>query len=222
MTSSGKPGRRQAANGLSRRQAVSDLKRGLILDAARRVFQSEGLDGASIRAIAAEAGYTAAALYFHFPSKEAIYAEVLKESLERLRDAVDDAVGRAGTPARRLRAAAMTFFTFYADNPRDLDLGFYLFRGGMKPQGLGRERDDMLNGALASALSAISVAAEDLGATRDEANLLMVDTFGHAAGLLLLGHTGRMRLFGASASALMTRYVDHAIDRLRARPIADD
>ena len=38
----------------------------------------------------------------------------------------------------------MAFFQFYASNPRDLDLGFYLFRGGMKPRGLGKERDETL------------------------------------------------------------------------------
>jgi hypothetical protein len=31
----------------------------------------------------------------------------------------------------------MAFFRFYAENPPDLDLGFYLLRGGMKPAGLG-------------------------------------------------------------------------------------
>jgi TetR/AcrR family transcriptional regulator len=35
-----------------RRQAVSDLKRQMILDAAERIFQQEGLDGAHMRAIA--------------------------------------------------------------------------------------------------------------------------------------------------------------------------
>ena len=123
----------------------SELKRGLILDAARKVFEVEGLDGASLRAIAAEAGYTPAALYFHFDSKEAIYAEVLQASLASLSDAVGRAVERSKEPAERLRAAAMAFFQFYAENPRDLDLGFYLFRGGMKPKGLGHERDDALN-----------------------------------------------------------------------------
>jgi hypothetical protein len=65
--------------------------------------------------------------------------------------AISRAVSRAKTAADRLRAAATAFFRYYADNPRDLDLGFYLFRGGMKPQGLGKERDDMLNAALESA-----------------------------------------------------------------------
>jgi hypothetical protein len=39
----------------------------------------------------------------------------------------------------------MSFFRFYVEKPRDLDLGFYLFRGGMKPAGLGHERDERLN-----------------------------------------------------------------------------
>jgi len=196
---------------IGRQKAVNDLKRGLILNAARQVFEAEGLDGASLRGIAAAAGYTPAALYFHFESKEAIYAEVLRNSLARLREAVSRAIVRANRPADRLRAAAMAFFRYYADNPRDLDLGFYLFRGGMKPRGLGRERDQALNAALRAALLPIAEAARALGAPRAEARLLMVETFAHAAGLLLLAHTGRIRMFGASAPNLMERFVESAI-----------
>ncbi|QCI67790.1 TetR/AcrR family transcriptional regulator [Phreatobacter stygius] len=198
-----------------RTRAVKELKRSLILDAARKVFEAEGLDGASLRAIASEAGYTPAALYFHFASKEAIYAEVLQASLTNLSETVDRAVARCRTPAERLRAAATAFFGFYAANPRDLDLGFYLFRGGMKPKGLGRERDEELNAGLAAALGPIAEAAESLGATREAANLLMVDAFAHAAGLLLLAHTGRIRMFSASAPELMARYIDGVVERLQ-------
>jgi len=200
-----------------RRKAVSELKRGLILDAARKVFESEGLDGASLRAIAAAAGYTPAALYFHFDSKEAIYAEVLRASLANLASTIGRAVARAGKPSERLRAASMAFFRFYADNPRDLDLGFYLFRGGMKPHGLGKERDDALNAALDAALKPIADAAEAMGARRDEARILVADTFAHAAGLLLLAHTGRIRMFGASAADLMQRFVGNQAAALAER-----
>jgi AcrR family transcriptional regulator len=200
-----------------RRKAVSDLKRELILDAARKVFEADGLEGASLRAIAATAGYTPAALYFHFESKEAIYAEVLRGSLADLEQAVNRSVARTKTPIDRLRAAAMAFFRYYSDNPRDLDLGFYLFRGGMKPHGLGKERDDMLNAALESALRPIAEAALALGARREEARSLMADIFAHAAGLLLLAHTGRIRMFGASALNLMERFVEGAILTLTAK-----
>ncbi|MGY2906238.1 TetR/AcrR family transcriptional regulator [Bradyrhizobium sp. URHC0002] len=200
-----------------RRKAVSDLKRELILDAARKVFEADGLEGTSLRAIAATAGYTPAALYFHFESKEAIYAEVLRGSLADLEQAVNRSVARTKTPIDRLRAAAMAFFRYYSDNPRDLDLGFYLFRGGMKPHGLGKERDDMLNAALESALRPIAEAALALGARREEARSLMADIFAHAAGLLLLAHTGRIRMFGASALNLMERFVEGAILTLTAK-----
>jgi len=191
-----------------RQQAVSELKRSLILDAARKVFEADGLDGASLRAIASAAGYTPAALYFHFDSKEAIYAEVLRSSLVKLGTAVSRAVLRARTPAERLRAAAMAFFRYYDDNPRDLDLGFYLFRGGMKPHGLGKERDQVLNAALDLALHPIGEAAMALGARRDQARILVADVFAHVSGLLLLAHTGRIRMFGASASNLMERFIE--------------
>lgn len=202
------------ARKIGRQKAVSDLKRELILHAARKVFEADGLDGASLRAIAAGAGYTPAALYFHFESKEAIYAEVLRDSLTKLGQAVSRAASRAKAPADQLRAAATAFFRYYADNPRDLDLGFYLFRGGMKPQGLGKERDSILNAALESALQPIADAAQALGAPPEEAKSLMADIFAHAAGLLLLAHTGRIRMFGASAPHLMERFVETKVAAL--------
>ena len=201
----------------SRRQAVSGHKRELILGAAKQVFAEEGLEGASLRAIAVRAGYTPAALYFHFASKEAIYAEVLQASLVSLGSTVDRAVAQAKTSQQRLKAAAMSFFRFYAEHPRDLDLGFYLFRGGMKPAGLGHERDEKLNAALEASLQPIAEAAIELGASRQRANLLMVDCFAHAAGLLLLLHTGRIRMFGASAPDLMEAYVRDKILQLAKR-----
>ena len=199
---------------IGRQKAVSDLKRELILDAARKVFEADGLEGASLRAIAAGAGYTPAALYFHFESKQAIYAEILCSSLNRLGQSIGRAVSRARTPAERLRSAATAFFRYYADNPRDLDLGFYLFRGGMTPQGLGKDRDDVLNAALESAMQPIADAALALGARREEARWLMADIFAHAAGLLLLAHTGRIRMFGASAQHLMERFIDAKVSAL--------
>lgn len=201
-----------------RRQAVSDHKRGLILEAAREVFVADGLEGASLRAIAARAGYTPAALYFHFDAKEALYAEVLQGSLAALGRHVGAAVSEAGGARERLRAAARAFFRFYAENPRDLDLGFYLFRGGMRPAGLGRARDEALNASLEAALRPLADAAQALGASRAEADLVMVDIFAHATGLLLLLHTGRIRMFGASASERMDAFIDSCLERLDRGP----
>ena len=203
-----------AEGGTRRKKAVGALKRQLILDAARRVFESEGLEGASLRAIAHEAGYTPAALYFHFDSREALYAELLSQSLEALKASVDRAVSKAGGPVDRLRQAALAFFRFYERSPRDLDLGFYLFRGGMTHEGVGRDRDAELNDRLAATLQPIADAAIELGAEMDQARRLMADVFAHATGLLLLAHTGRIRIFGVAAVELMRDFVDDQIARL--------
>ena len=198
-----------------RRKAVEAHKRQLILDAARQVFQNDGLDGASLRAIAAEAGYTPAALYFHFASKEAIYAEVLQASLVQLEAEINVACGKDQAPARKFLNASLAFFDFYAAHPRDLDLGFYLFRGGMKPRGLGGAHDANLNAALRTALQPIGDAATELGASKSAAEAIVVDIFSHAAGLLLLAHTGRIRIFKVSARARMEAYVTQQLELLQ-------
>lgn len=191
-----------------RQQAVADHKRGFILDAARRVFEREGLEGASMRAIAREAGYAPGALYFHFDSKEAVYGALLQDSLERLAAAVEGVVAAAGgDAAARLVAAGLAFFDFYAENPRDLDLGFYLFRGGMQPRGLAPEMNRDLNRRLEATLVPIGEAARALGADDEAARAAMAGVFGHAVGLLLLLHTRRIRLFGCDARRLMEDHV---------------
>lgn len=202
----------------TRRRAVSDLKRTLILDAAREVFEVDGLDGASLRGIAAKAGYTPAALYFHFDSKEAIYAAVLAQSLDRLNAHVAASLKSARTPAQRFASASLAWFGFYAQHPGDLDLGFYLFRGGLKPRGLGRERDDALNAALESSLAPIVEAAMEMGAGKAQAREIMAGVFAHATGLLTLTHTGRTRLLKVNPIALMTHYVTTTLNTLRSKP----
>jgi AcrR family transcriptional regulator len=198
-----------------RQEAVSEHKRALIIDAARRLFEAEGLEGASVRAIAREAGYTAGAIYFHFESKEAIYAAVLEESVDRLNAAVDAAVVAAGDhAAERLRAAGLAFFDFYAHHPRDLDLGFYLFRGGIRPRGLSPDLDARLNGKLQASLAPIGHAAAALGASPLTARALTADAFAHATGLLILEHSGRLRLFDCAGRSLMRAYLDRTLARL--------
>lgn len=197
---------------LQRQQAMTDSRRALVLDAARAVFDELGIEGASIREIAKRAGYTPGAIYSYFDNKEAIYGALLAESLERLNAAVQSA-NTNGVPATRLRDTARAWFGFYADNPRDLDLGFYLFRG-MQPRGLTSELNTRLNARLQEALAPCAFAMVDLGL--DEANALRENTalFAHGAGLLLLQHTGRIRIFNQQASVLFDHYIAALLQRL--------
>ena len=202
--------------GKTRRKAVSGMKRDLILDAARRVFERDGLEGASLRAIASEAGYTPAALYFHFDSREAVYAALLSDSLDRLNVFVAAAVEATGEPAACLAAAITAFYRYYADNPGELELGFYLFRGGMRPKGVGAARNADLNAKLSAALAPVARAAMALGASDEESRRITAGLFAQASGALLLANTGRLRLFGVGADEL----VDDAVAQVLAKLVA--
>lgn len=197
-----------------RQDAVSEMKRELILEAARRVFERESLEKASLRAIAKEAGYTPAALYFHFESKEEIYAELLGKGLDVLKDCIERGVADAKGPEDAFKAAANSYFEFYLQNPKDLDLGFYLSGGGMSRKGVGRSRDNTLNAKLMDAILPVREAARALGSSPKAAQEALAEFFAYANGVLLLVHTGRIDLFGTKADRLMKSFVSAQIEKI--------
>ena len=56
-----------------RHQALADVRRQSVLDAARATFVELGMEKTSMRLIAQRAGYTVGALYSYFASKEEEY-----------------------------------------------------------------------------------------------------------------------------------------------------
>jgi AcrR family transcriptional regulator len=200
---------------LQRQQALSDARRELVLDAARAVFEEHGIDGASIREIAKRAGYTPGAIYTYFESKEAIYAVLLEESLDRLQTSVEKAklpkssaekASEADLAGRNLSLKANAWFDFYMQNPRDLDLGFYIAHG-LRPRGLSPELNTELNRKLHAALAPCEEAMLKLGLSPEQAVQENTALFAHGVGLLLLHHTGRIRMFNQSGATLFDKYV---------------
>jgi AcrR family transcriptional regulator len=61
---------------------TSDLRRQLILGAARRCFARNGFAGTTTKSVAAAASISEGLLFKHFPSKAALYAEILAEECE--------------------------------------------------------------------------------------------------------------------------------------------
>lgn len=191
---------------LRRQQAMSESRRAHVLAAARAVFEEHGLEGASIREIARRAGYTPGAIYSYFDSKEAVYGALLGESLERLNQALQAAQPADDSPAARLRAKALGWFRFYAANPRELDLGFYLVHG-LAPRGLTSALNQSLNARLLEALAPCEAALLAIGLDAAAARRENTALFAHGVGLLLLQHTGRIRMFQQDASELFTHYL---------------
>jgi TetR/AcrR family transcriptional repressor of mexJK operon len=92
---------KRAAQGRRR----SDDKRRAILDGACRVFLEHGFGGANMDAVAAAAGVSKMTVYRYFPSKEHLFAGVVRDMCDRIVD--PELVGRmARLP---LREALCTF-----------------------------------------------------------------------------------------------------------------
>jgi AcrR family transcriptional regulator len=66
-----------------RTRPTRDETREALFEAAARVFERDGIGGASIEAIAAEAGFTRGAFYSNFKSKDELIFAMLEDHVER-------------------------------------------------------------------------------------------------------------------------------------------
>lgn len=79
----------------------ADQRRSELADAAAHVIARDGIDGASLRSVAAEAGWTTGALVHYFANKRELLAFTLQSSLDRRRSRHAE---RSAVPAVALRA----------------------------------------------------------------------------------------------------------------------
>lgn len=91
--------------------------RGALLDAGLRLLQSRTADDLGLRELAREVGVSAAAIYRHFPDKNALMAALAVEGLDRLATAQRRATRSAGGGAAGFLASGMAYVRFAVDNP---------------------------------------------------------------------------------------------------------
>jgi len=92
-----------------------ELRESLLTIAAKH-FARNGLHSSNLDTIAAEAGVTKGAIYFHFRSKLALFLSAL-ERLESIRDARLASVETTGQPIEALRRLLCARFELYRDFP---------------------------------------------------------------------------------------------------------
>ena len=104
---------------MARTQAKDhSAKREAILEAAARVFASEGFDRASMAALAQDAGISKANIYHYYDSKDALLFDLLDSHLKELRDRLAEANLDGLAPAEKLLALCVEVLLAYqgADN----------------------------------------------------------------------------------------------------------
>ena len=90
----------------------ADERRQQLLAVACELFAGTGFHDTSMDDIAEAAGVTKPVLYQHFPSKRALYGELLEDTGRRLLDRLADATHRATSGRERVEAGFRAYFQF--------------------------------------------------------------------------------------------------------------
>jgi TetR/AcrR family fatty acid metabolism transcriptional regulator len=88
--------------------AKSRTRREQILDAAFQTFSQHGFRETAMDEIAAASHTSKGGIYFHFPTKEAVFREVMRATADRLAAKVEQAVAAETDPIARAEAALRT------------------------------------------------------------------------------------------------------------------
>lgn len=92
-------------------------RRRALLEAADRVILREG-PGASMAAIAAEAGISKPILYRHFGDKSGLYQALAERHTRKLLEAVEAQFSAAGTVRDRIRTTIDTYLSLISQSPQ--------------------------------------------------------------------------------------------------------
>ncbi len=96
--------------------------------AALRLFAAEGYAAVSMRAIAAEVGLQAGALYNHFPTKQAILFDLLETHMLELNSAWETESGRFTSPRMALEGFVRFHIRYHIDKQDEVFISYMELR----------------------------------------------------------------------------------------------
>lgn len=189
-----------AAASEKRRSALRDHKRKAILAAARRVCDAGGPDALTIRAVAAEAGYAAGAVYSYFGGIDELAIALTAEELGHLARRMREAAERAPGPAEALAAAAQEALKATAGNAPHVRLAGRL----MSAENLPLDLDRAVTGRVIAVLETLGGPLRAATGLEGEAAHREILTLAALLiGLRVLEASGRLGALGFTAESLL-------------------
>jgi AcrR family transcriptional regulator len=186
----------------ARQQSVRAFKKSVILDSAQRVLERDGIEGATVRAIAKEAGYTPGALYAYYSNKDDILADLLCRSLGQAARAVRHHVEAGDQHTLHPTELATAFGAYYRQETGEFDLLLTVLQS-QRARNLSPDIARTLNGRLIAALSPIADALEATGRwERQPASEATMQAAALGLGILVLENSGRLSALGMDGPSL--------------------
>jgi AcrR family transcriptional regulator len=93
------------------------VRRGELLEAARRIFERDGYHGTTVSAVVQAAGLSQGAFYLYFADKKGIFAALQNEMATLLRRRIYWVTRDVPDPRQRLEAGLRAYFEFYDEYP---------------------------------------------------------------------------------------------------------
>jgi AcrR family transcriptional regulator len=109
---------------LNRYQRRKEKTRQELLAAAKTVLAKKGYHNAKIADIAAAADIGVGTFYLYYPTKDALFLELVEETAQSLKKEIDQARARVEDLTEKIRAANLAFFRFARDNRELLKIVF--------------------------------------------------------------------------------------------------
>ena len=118
----------------ARRQLYRQETRAEIVKAARAIFVRKGFEGFSMRTLARAVGYSPAALYLQFASKEELFDVLVEEAFVHLHEALSVLLNERGkNPVEQLKRGLRIYVEWGLKHPHEYQIAFAVRNPSKKP-----------------------------------------------------------------------------------------
>lgn len=199
-----------------RRERERDERKRQILDAARSLLFSEGLQATSINKIAKRAELGVGTIYFYFASKEEIFAALQEEGIELLHNKIKKRLERVKHPQDRLKTIGRVYFDFSRENKDYFDIINYFLSspGVLFSENLKGQIDQRGNRVISLLVSAVEAGIASGDFREVDARKFAMMFWAALHGLILFKKLRTTMLRGEDYHALVSYSVDYLVDSL--------
>jgi AcrR family transcriptional regulator len=183
-----------------------NLRRAL-LDEALATIRAEGVDGLTLREIAARLGVSRTALYRHFADKRALLTAVATEGFRALRQQLVTAWEEGGRGPAAFQSMGVAYVRFAVANPSHYRV---MFGGFVDPQAREPELAAEAGGAFQALVDALGALQHDAVVRGDDTVLMARFVWAVVHGVAMLGIDGQLREPGG-----VEELMRYALERLR-------